>query len=63
MNNIAEPAKGSKPLIKSMKKVRSPPSLPRCQLDGFHSFKTSVLTTVFFVSAEPQPALEGTNNR
>lgn len=28
MNNIAEPTKGPKPLIKSMKKVRSPPTLP-----------------------------------
>lgn len=41
--NFAEPTRASKPLIKSMKKVRSPPPL-LLRLTASFSLKISVLT-------------------
>ena len=55
-----QPAKASKPLIKSIKKVRSPPFF-RCRLDG-SDFCVKWRVT-FCITTEPQPANEGTNPR
>ena len=55
-----QPAKASKPLIKSIKKVRSPP-FSRCRRDGSDFYLNGVLT--FCITTEPQLANEGTNPR
>ena len=55
-----QPAKASKPLIKSIKKVRSPP-FSRCRLDGSDFYLNGVLT--FCITTEPQLANDGTHPR